>query len=100
MMVFFKMISQYNNVNGKQIVNVYLLLGTVISNIILNIIMIPKFNIIGAAVASLISYMICAIAFIVYFNKITNIPIRDMVFPTKDDFKQILKIAKKEKENE
>lgn len=99
MMVFFKMISQYNNVNGKQIVNVYLLLGTVISNVILNIIMIPKLNIVGAALASLISYVICAIAFIIYFNKITNIPVRNMVFPTKDDIKQIIKISKKEKES-
>ena len=98
-MVFFKMISQYNNVNGKQIVNVYLLLGTVISNVILNIIMIPKLNIVGAALASLISYVICAIAFIIYFNKITNIPVRNMVFPTKDDIKQIIKISKKEKES-
>lgn len=99
MMVFFKMISQYNNVNGKQIINMFLLLGSVVCNIILNMILIPKFNIIGAAVASLISYTVCAIVFVIYFNRATGISIRNIILPRKEDFKEILKCDKKRKEN-
>lgn len=95
MMVFFKMISQYNNVNGKQVINVCLLCITIIINIILNIVMIPKFGINGAAIASLISYTTCAIIFLIFFKKATGIPIQQMIIPTKDDIKKIkLKLKK------
>lgn len=89
MMVFFKMISQYNNVNGKQKINVIFLIIAIILNIILNIVMIPIWGITGAALASLISYIICAILFMIYFKKTTKIEIRKMIFPIKEDLKKV-----------
>lgn len=89
MMVFFKMITQYNNVNAKQIINVLFLMITVITNIILNSILIPKYQSLGAAIASLISYTLCAIIFVIYFSKQTKIAIKDIVFINKNDISKI-----------
>lgn len=98
-MVFFKMISQYNNVNGKQLLNVLLLLVSVMLNVVLNLLLIPVMNINGAAVASLISYCFCALIFIVYFKNISGLKILDFLFLKKSDIlkiKGILKPVKKE----
>lgn len=96
-MVFFKMISQYNVVNNKQILNVIMLSISVIINIILNIIFIPKYNIIGAAISSVIGYLVCATVFIIYFSKVSNISIRNVVMLNKEDISLITKFLKKKK---
>lgn len=99
-MVFFKMIAQYNVVNKKQIINVIMLSVSVLVNIVLNILLIPKYGIIGAAIASIIGYFICAIVFVVYFSKVSSIPIREIVFLTKDDLTLIKNVVNKNrKEN-
>lgn len=98
-MVFFKMISQYNVVNKKQILNVIMLSISVITNIIFNLILIPKYQIIGAAIASIIGYIVCGVVFIIYFSKTSGIPIKKIVFVAKEDIELIRNYVFKKKQN-
>lgn len=90
-MVFFILVSQYNLVKAKQYFTNLFLIITIIINFILNIIFIPKYGIIGAAVATTISYICNAIFFIIYFHKETDISYKNIVFITRDDIKDIVK---------
>lgn len=94
-MVFFKMISQYNIVNKKQIVNVIMLSVSVVLNIICNLIFVPLFGINGAALGSTIGYLACAVVFLIYFSKKSGIPIKDLILIRKDDLSRIKSISKK-----
>ena len=68
-MILYKLIHPVYIANGKTKIVVYLLGIAVIINIVANIILIPKYKGIGAAIASIISYMICGIAFLLKFIK-------------------------------
>lgn len=106
-MIFFKMISTYYIINGKQVLTVKMLSVSVIINIILNYVLIPKYKIIGAAMASDVSYFICAILFIYSFKKDQNIKFKDLLFLNKKEINNILNrfkknnfLLKEEKKNE
>lgn len=90
-MIFFKMISTYNVVNGKQRINLILLLVADFINVILNALLIPKYGTNGAAIASDISYFICATLFVIYFCNSEKIALKEVVLLQKSD----LKILKK-----
>lgn len=97
-MVFFKMISQYNIVNKRQIVNVMMLIISVIINVICNLLLVPVFGINGAAIGSTVGYLVCAVVFLVYFSKLSKIKIRKLVFIQKEDISKIKTILKKSKQ--
>ncbi len=71
-MILYKLIHPIYIANGKTSVVVILLLIAVITNILGNIILIPQFEGIGAALSSVISYSICGIAFYLRFVKDYN----------------------------
>ncbi len=85
-MVFLKMISQYNIVNKKQFANMIMLGVSVVVNICFNLLLIPRYGIEGAAIASFVGHLVCAICFIVYFNIKTGIGLRYLILPQKEDF--------------
>ena len=93
-MVFLKMISQYNIVNKNQLANLVMLAVSVLTNICLNLILIPYYGIVGAAIASFVGHFVCAICFIVYFCKKTSIKPRELLLPKKEDF-SVLNIRRK-----
>lgn len=72
-MVLYKLIHPIYIANGKTKIVVGLLTIAVITNIVGNIIFIPRYKGMGAAIASVISYMICGIAFLLKFIKDYNI---------------------------
>lgn len=84
-MVFYKIISTYNIVNGKQKLNVILLSGAIFTNIIMNALFIPLFGYLGAAIASVGSYTLCAILFLFNFSKNSGIEMKKLVFIQKED---------------
>lgn len=88
-MVFFKMITQYNIVNGKQKYNVLMLSVSIVINVIFNIILVPLLGINGAAVASTIGYILCAFVYIIYFSRVSGIKIFDLIIIKKDDISSI-----------
>lgn len=94
-MVFFKMITQYNIVHKKQKLNVYFLSISVAINVVLNLLLIPAYNIHGAAVATVVSNIICAIIYIIYFSRISGIRCRELIFMQKEDIKNIRGFFKK-----
>ena len=72
---------------GKPIINAYIGAVSVIINIILNIIWIPKFGIIGASWATAVSYTVLFIITVFVYSKISGNRIRDVIFIKKSDFR-------------
>ena len=59
--------------------NIYISLSTLCLNIIFNLILIPKYGILGAAFASLFTYLLRFILFLYFFKKISNIKLNELV---------------------
>lgn len=72
---------------GKPIINSYIALVSVILNIALNVLLIPKVGIIGAAWATAISYTFAFVIKFVIYARISGNKIRDVVFIKKSDFR-------------
>lgn len=94
-MIYYKMIASYNIIIGKQFINFVFLGISVAGNLIANAIMIPFFGIYGAGAASVISYALCSMLFIIQFRKTTKVPLRKMLFATPSDFKGLKSKLKK-----
>ncbi len=102
-MIYYKAIANYNIAMGKQMVSFFLLLASVLSNVIANVFLIPVWGIYGAGIASVISYTICGILFIIYFCRTTHVRFRDMLFVRKEDIarakQKLRRSGKKNKES-
>lgn len=66
-MVSFKLIHPVYVNEGKSMVVVKILMVSIVSNIIASFILIPKFQSLGAALSSVISYSLCSLLFIIKF---------------------------------
>lgn len=75
-MVLYKLIHPIYIANGKTKVVVVLLSIAVVANFVGNIVLIPKYNGMGAAIASVFSYSICGIAFYLKFKKDYSIQLK------------------------
>lgn len=93
-MTFFKMVSQYNIMNKKQVLNAGMLTISIVINVILNLLLVPLYDINGAAMATAVGYLVCSIVFIVYFCKATNTRLSEVVLVQKDDILPYLKKMK------
>lgn len=82
---------------GKPLFLVRSLLPALIGNIILNIILIPKYGAIGAAFSSSITYTLGAILFVWHYSRFTKIKLAEILFYKKEDFILILGVLKKYK---
>lgn len=69
-MIFFKILQPIYIAEGKQKRAVYFLTCSSIINIVLNVILIPKYGYYGAAIASAISYTVCGCLFFVDYLKV------------------------------
>ena len=67
-MIFYKMVYSYNISRGKRTVNLLFLGIAAVVNIIGNLIFIPLYGIWGAAIMSVVSYLVCGLCFLVYFS--------------------------------
>lgn len=72
---------------GKPLLNSYITGVSVIINIILNIIFIPKFGISGASWATAISYTVALIMITIVYSRISGNRITDILFVKKSDLK-------------
>lgn len=93
-MVFFKMVSQYNVIQHKQQYNVIFLGIAIFVNIIFNLILIPRFGIYGAAIATIIGHFISSIVFLIYFHKVSGMPFNKMIFIQKEDMQTLFQIIR------
>lgn len=94
-MVFYKMIYAYNVVNGKRVINLLFLGLAAIANMIGNYLLIPAGGILAAAWASVISYVTCGVAFLIYFCSTEKIKIKDIVLVKKSDIKSVFDVIKR-----
>lgn len=90
-MIFFKLINTIYINEGKQLKSLIILSISVLTNIIMNIIVIPYYGIIGAAISSVISYLICGLIFLISFSKEFNVKYREFFIFRKKELKNIFK---------
>jgi len=72
---------------GKPILNSYITGISIVINIILNIILIPKYGIIGVAWATTISYTFAFMIIVIVYSKISDNKIIDIIFIKTSDFR-------------
>src|SRR5690606_32035185 len=80
---------------GKPWVAVKAMGPSLIINVILNYIFIPKYGAAGSALASTMSYIVAGVSFLWYYSRETGISIREIVFYRKSDFDPIKNIISK-----
>lgn len=68
-----------------------------LSNVVLNILLIPKYGILGAAVSGMISYSILSVVTVMVFIRInsTKVRILDMLFMNVQDYKAVYALVRK-----
>lgn len=87
-------LSNYFLGKGLPQIGAYSSFIALIATIIFDFLLIPKFGIIGASVASSISYMTCTFCFVYFFIKKTGLPVRSFMLVNKDDIKYIIDTLK------
>ncbi len=92
---YFKLIAQFNIINHMQFRNLLLLSISVLVNLVLNILLIPKYELQGAAFASGVGYFITGVVFVVWFAKSNGIKIDKMFLVQKEDFVFLKRLFKK-----
>lgn len=97
---YFKLIAQYNIVNKKQILNVYMLSAAIMADVIFNLIFIPIWQINGAALATGLGNLVCGLVFVSWYIKETKTPVKLMIIPQKSDFEAIKKLLQKKEEKQ
>ncbi|OGZ18939.1 MAG: hypothetical protein A2175_02300 [Candidatus Nealsonbacteria bacterium RBG_13_42_11] len=70
---------------GKPILNTYIIGASVLINIVLNILFIPKWGISGAAIATAISYFFMFFVTVIIYSKISRNKIKNIIFLQKKD---------------
>ena len=87
-----KILSADFGARGKPQYSMYVSMINFCLNIILNIILIPKIGIVGAAISSSISYTAAAGVQCYIYSRITGIPVSKLIFINSTDFKSVLKM--------
>jgi O-antigen/teichoic acid export membrane protein len=80
---------------GKPTIAILVFLPTLLVNVILNIWWIPMYGCLGSAMASNVSYIGGAIAFLYVYAKTMHIPLKEVLRYRKDDFTFAQKFLKK-----
>lgn len=79
---------------GKPRLNLLVSSVSLIVTITLDVLLIPKLNIVGAAIASTVSYSISALLLIVFFMRETGAPLREILLPTSEDVRMLLSVTR------
>lgn len=90
-MSWFKIINTLFNAQGKRKLNFMILTLSAVCNIVVNYISIPYLGIYGAGLASILSYTITGMIFLVLFSRCSGIKFRHLFILKKKDFKVLLK---------
>lgn len=91
-MIFFKMIGVIFDAEGRKDLTFKILLISVVTNLILNFITIPKYGMYGAAISTVFSYSACGILCLVFFKKIYNLEIKDIFLLSSEELDKIKSI--------
>jgi len=77
---------------GKPHISMYITMVIFAVNVTLNILLIPRLGIVGAAIASSIAYILAAILMSYFYKRLTGTPIRQLFIIKRGDWKQLKKI--------
>lgn len=72
---------------GRQAINIAAGLPALVLNVILNLVLIPKMGIVGAAIATAISYTIACIILLAFYTRWSGTSLRQILIPTAEDFR-------------
>ncbi len=87
MMSILVLLTQTFTSRGKQQVNIVVGFVALIGNLGLNVVLIPAMGIVGAALASAISYSVAACLLIVLFVRASKLSVAEVLLPRRDDFR-------------
>lgn len=90
-MSWFKIIYTLFNAQGKRKTSFSVLLVSAIINVVMNFLTIPHIGIYGAALASILSYSVCGIIFIILYAKLSGEKVYNLILMKKSDLKVLLK---------
>jgi len=79
---------------GKPRLNLFVSLAGLLVTVSLNLILIPRLNIVGAAISSTVSYTTSAILIIWFFIRESRVPLRQIVLPTLADWLWVKTMAR------
>ena len=80
---------------GRPLVNSVVASASVLFNIGLNVVLIPRYGINGAAWASTGSYASVFVATAVVYRRMANVPLRELVVPSREDGRRYVRLAKR-----
>lgn len=79
---------------GKPTLNFWVSSLSLVVTVALDLALIPKLNIVGAAIASTVSYSVSALMLIVFFKRETGASLRQVLLPTSEDLRLLLSLAR------
>lgn len=79
---------------GRPLVNSVIAGVNVVCDIALNVLLIPRYGIDGAAWASTVSYSLLFVATAAVYRRITHVPLRALAVPSRGDWSQYVRILK------
>jgi O-antigen/teichoic acid export membrane protein len=80
---------------GKPELNMYTSIFTVVSNIVLNFLLIPKIGIAGSAISTSVTYSLSTLIKMVLFKRETGLQYSQFIFLQKEDIEAYKKIIRK-----
>lgn len=92
---FYRFLASYFASEKKLGYGIFASVTGVIVNVGANILLIPRFGIVGAGVATSISYSVLSIILLIFFRVQTKIKFRDIMVPKGEDFRMYRRNAKK-----
>ena len=93
-MIFFKIFGIVLVAEGKRVPYFIMLVISVVMNIVLNWVLIPRYGMYGAAYASVGSYNLCGVLFLLYFSKSYGMSISELIIPNRSDIKMLKSLFK------
>lgn len=79
---------------GKPRLNLLVSGVSLIVTITLDLLLIPKLNIVGAAIASTVSYSLSSLLLVLFFRRETGASLREILLPTLEDARMLLSVAR------
>ena len=80
---------------GRPLVNSVVAAISVVCNIALNVVLIPRYGINGAAWASTASYSVLFVATAVVYRRLTQVPLRVLVIPSREDGARYVRLLRR-----
>lgn len=93
--IIFRILNSHLNGLGKPMPSIYAIIPALVLNIVLNILLIPEYKGLGAAMATNISYTAAALTMLFFYIRVTKSSLSLLFLPKKRDFEIIINKLKR-----